>query len=130
MPQSFSPQSRGFALIATVLSLLVFSVTLSLALLQFSVGSATTAETVRSGAQALALVEGCAEGVINEIRSDATFNDTSFTLPTGECVVDVDETGGDYVIRVEAEEESTVRRVTVELTRGPLAITVHSWLEE
>lgn len=125
-----SHKPRAFALIATVLSLLVFSVTLSFALFQFSLGSATTAETVRDGAKALALAEGCADGVINEIRDDASFNEGSYVLPTGECEVTISQEGNDYTITVEANEGKSTRRVQVEFNRGVTSITILSWLEE
>lgn len=121
---------RGFALIATMLSLLVFSVGLSLAFLQFSTGMTTTVDTVGSGASTLALTEGCAEGVLNAFQADPLFDDPTFILPIGECTLDISQNGNQYTILVQATKNSTTRSIQLEFTRGDTALTLTSWLEE
>lgn len=131
--QKISYQSQGFALIATVLSLLGFSLVLSLALTQITFGTIATTEVVRSGAQALATAEGCVEGLLNEIRADPSFSEGSFTTSAGICNVDLRQDESDntrYTLHVSAAHGSATRGVSAEVTRTETQLQLVSWSEE
>lgn len=112
-----------------MLSLLVFSVTLSIALFQFSIGTASVAETVRSSTMALALADGCAESVLDSVRADLLFDDEEMTLPTGECDVAINRDGQMYTIEVSATVETTTRHITIKCRRDAGNLTLLTWLE-
>ncbi len=120
----------GFVLLAAVLSLLVFSSALLFSFTQFFLGNMAIVETVRSGRQALALAEGCAEAVLDELRNDASFSDDLLELPTGECALDIEQNGNQYQIHIEARYETTVKKILIECIRGENTLSVTAWLEE
>lgn len=131
MPTSIAHQkSKGFVLLAAVLSLLVFSSTLGLALFQFSLGSAVTTETIHSNESALALAEGCTEMVLGEIWADALFSEDEISLPTGECLVEIEHRDSQYTIRVQAVVGLVTKHITVECIRDDGVLQLLTWLEQ
>lgn len=126
------PSSRAFVLIATVLSLLAFSLTLAVALAQFSLGTSIAYETVYSSAQALVLAEGCAEGALNEIQADPDYNDGSYITSAGTCDMDLRQDEADatrYTLRVSAIVNNVSRSVFIEVVRTETQLTLVSWSE-
>ncbi len=129
----YSPRLKAFALITTVLSLLVFSFTLALVGSQLTRGSLAGAGVVRSGAQALVLAEGCAEGILNELRKDPNYTDGSYSTSAGICNLDFRQDENDpsrYVLHVTADDGGVTKGVVVTVTRTDTHIELLSWLEE
>lgn len=120
----------GFALVSLVMSLLVFSTLLSMALIWSSLGLNLSARSAQSGSIAMSLADGCAEAVLYEIQLDSEYDSAAVSLPTGECSVEIERSGDDYVITTEATLDEHIRRVRVELTRGANQLVVGSWLVE
>ncbi|TXH00329.1 MAG: hypothetical protein E6P95_03745 [Candidatus Moraniibacteriota bacterium] len=132
-PFAKKSQSPAYVLIITVLGLLAFSLTLIMTLSQFSLGMLESAETVRSSMQAFTIAEGCVEGILNELRSDPSYAEGSYSTAAGICNLDLRQNEEDptlYELAVTAEDGSVTRGVRVSVRRTDAGIYLLSWLED
>lgn len=122
---------RGFALPLAVLTLLVFSMMLTITYAKFSLSTNVVAQTMMASTQALVYAESCTESVLTSLRGIPDLDDMRVTLPTGnECEVKVERDDDHFVIQSSSTVETATRQVTVNAIRGPNLVTVTSWLDE
>ncbi|MFA9262618.1 MAG: hypothetical protein ACEQSB_04670 [Undibacterium sp.] len=120
----------GFILITTVFILLALSVTLTLALANFSLGSTGRTLALERGERVLALAEGCTEEVLFQVRENPSFDDTTVPLGNETCDTDIQVSGNEYTVRVSVTSEGHTRGVTTKFTRGTERLVLSSWKVE
>lgn len=131
MARSTSPSERGFALITVVISLLVFSLFLTITLAQFSLDASSVAQTTLASAQSYATAQSCIESALRTLRGIPDLDDMHVNLPNGEgCDMEVERDGREFVIRSTAIVGTTTQSVEVQATRGDNTITVTAWSME
>ncbi len=120
-------RQSGFILVATVLILLAFSVTLAAASFASLFGATGRSLSVERGARALALAEGCMEEALFRIREDSGYDGGTVDLGDAECAVDVTRSGEDYAVTAMVTLDSHTRRISAEARRDTSRVTLISW---
>ena len=120
---------KGFVTLITVLALLVFSVSISIAMTYISISESRVSADVIFGEQAFVLSESCAELALLKLRNDASYTGGSMHVSEGDCEVTVNTTGDESTVSVRAIRGEYTRSVRVEVTRDILAFQMRSWQE-
>ena len=120
---------KGFVTLITVLALLVFSVSISIAMTYISISESRVSADVILGEQAFVLSESCAELALLKLRNDASYTGGSMHVSEGDCEVTVNTTGDESTVSVRAIRGEYTRSVRVEVTRDILAFQMRSWQE-
>lgn len=120
---------KGFVTLITVLALLVFSVSISIAMTYISISESRVSADVIFGEQAFVLSESCAELALLKLRNDASYTGGLMHVSEGDCEVTVNTTGDESTVSVRAIRGEYTRSVRVEVTRDILALQMRSWQE-
>jgi type II secretory pathway component PulK len=120
---------KGFVTLITVLALLVFSVSISIAMTYISISESRVSADVILGEQAFVLSESCAELALLKLRNDTSYTGGSMHVSEGDCEVTVNTTGDESTVSVRAIRGEYTRSVRVEVTRDILALQMRSWQE-
>lgn len=120
---------KGFVTLITVLALLVFSVSISIAMTYLSISESRMSADTMFGEQALVLSESCAELALLKLRNDASYAGESMHVSEGDCEVVVNTTGGESTVSVRATGGEYTRSVRIEVIRDVLALQPRSWRE-
>ncbi len=128
--------SKGFVAIITVLTLLVFSLSLTLATTYLSIGEAKSALALSQGEAALALTEGCAEDALILSGRDENYTGGSYSYLGGACAVDISKDLLEWTIDVVGTRDGFERHLEIVVLRVPgllglpATLTLQSWLEK
>lgn len=122
-------RKRGFIAIMTVLALMVFSLSLSVATTYLSIGEAQSGFAVVQGARALHMAEGCAEDALLQSSRDENYTGGTYSYLGGACTVDVVKNGTVWTLTIIGTEATYERRLEVVIDRVP-PVTLQSWLEQ
>ena len=120
---------KGFVTLITVLALLVFSVSISIAMTYISISESRVSADVILGEQAFVLSESCAELALLKLRNDTSYTGGSMHVSEGDCEVAVNTTGDESTVSVRAIRGEYTRSVRVEVTRDILTLQMRSWQE-
>lgn len=124
---------KGYIAIMTVLSLLIFSLSLLVAVPYLSIGGAQQALALSEGETLLAALEGCAEDVLLlSVRSE-DYIGGSYAYLGMLCEVTVEKVDTVWTLSFSGSSQGLTRtlRVVVDRTVGvPGVITLTSWLEQ
>lgn len=124
---------RGFIAILTVITLLAFSLSLTIAVAYLSIGETQGAFALSRGDEALSLTEGCAEDALLQAKRDEVYAGGDYTYLDGSCHVDVSVNGTTWTLGISGIKNNFTRRIEVvlEYTLGPPnTIVLTSWLEK
>jgi len=127
--------SKGFIAISSVVIILAVILGLTLVMSYNAIGEAQSGLAVYQGEQNFHGAEGCVEDVMLKIRSNSTYNSTSFTRPEGSCTIFYNAGGGgpinwDLTVTFQSVVSTAMtRRINVLFTRGTSGITLTSWNE-
>jgi len=121
---------RGFVAISTVLILLSVVIVIGISVTYLSIGEARSALSLFRGEDNLDFSEGCVEDVMLKIRSNSSFNSTSFSRPEGTCDISYTLAGPtNWDITVNSQATIYQRRIRVIFVRNATGITLTSWKE-
>jgi hypothetical protein len=123
----------GFIAILTVIALLVFSLSLTVAVTYLSINEAQSGSALSQGAIALALSEGCAEDALLLSRRDENYNGGTYEYLGGTCNVEVSKNGTVWTLDVSGARDNFARSLEIVVDRqpgSPAVITLQSWLEK
>lgn len=124
---------KGFIAILTVLTLMVFSLSLSIAVTYLSIGEAQSGLALARGTAALNLAEGCAADALLLAKRDLNYAGGNYAYLGGTCAVDVSKDGTLWTLVISGAQNNFTKkiRVTFEYTAGPPGIiSLRSWLEQ
>lgn len=124
---------QGYIAIMTVLVLLVFSLSLLVAVPYLSIDGARQALALSQGEIILAATEGCVDDVLLLSARDETYTGGTYEYAAYSCAVTIEKTEPVWTVTVIGNGQGIERRivVTVERTTGsPGALTLLSWLEQ
>ncbi|MEI8097143.1 MAG: hypothetical protein WCG73_03495 [Candidatus Moraniibacteriota bacterium] len=124
---------RGFIAILTVITLLAFSLSLTIAVAYLSIGETQSAFALSRGDEALSLTEGCAGDALLQAKRDETYVGGDYSYLNGNCRVDVSVNGTTWTMDIAGTKNNFTRRVEIvlEYTLGPPnTIILTSWLEK
>lgn len=125
--------SKGFVAIITVLTLLVFSLSLTLATTYLSIGEAKSALAFSQGEAALQLTEGCAEDTLLLSKRDENYEGGEYLYLGGTCDVNVSKDGTVWTFDITGMKDGFSRSFEVVVDRQPgvpATLTLQSWLEK
>ena len=118
--------------ILTVIALLAFSLSLSVAVTYLSINESQAGLAVSRGAGALAHAEGCAEDALLRSTRDENYSGGTYDYFEGTCVIDVARDGTVWTVDVAGTKDGFTRtvRLIFEYVPGPPgSVTLVSWLE-
>lgn len=113
----------------TVLSLLVFSVALSIAMTYLSISESRTSDALIPGEQTLSLAESCAEEALLKLRNDNLYSGESLNMLDGNCEVGVSMDTGESTVSIRATKNGYARSVRVVVGIDITGLQLHSWQE-
>jgi len=119
---------QGYTAIASVLVIaaVVFIVSTSVSLL--SVGDIQSAFSSYKSAQALSLVEGCAEDALLRLNETASIP-AVINIPQGTCAISVNsQTGNDWILTVTGTFENYTKSLQIQVARSS-NVDVSAWRE-
>lgn len=128
--------SRGFIALLTVITLLVFSLSLTVATTYLSIGESQSALALTQGEAALQLAEGCAEDALLLSKRDDDYAGGTYGYLDGTCQVNVEKDLLQWTFDIVATKGAFTRRleITVGRTLGlpglPATLALQSWLEQ
>lgn len=120
----------GFIAIITVLSLLVFSVSLSIAMTYLSISESQTVLDSLFGEQTLALSESCVEEALLKLRNDPSYTGESMSMLDGDCQVDVSTDASEATILAQALKNGYARSIRMTVGIDITGLQPHTWQEE
>lgn len=124
---------KGYIAIMTVLSLLVFSLSLLVAVPYLSIGGAQQALALSQGETLLSALEGCAEdALLLSVRSE-DYIGGSYTYLGMLCDVTVEKVDTTWTLSISGSRDGLTRTLQVVINRAigvPGVITLTSWLEQ
>lgn len=124
---------KGFIATLSILTLLAFSLSLSIAVTYLSIGESHEALALSQGRAALDLTEGCVEDALLMARNDENYSGGTREYLGGTCVVGVSKDGTTWTFSVEGVKDTFSRtiEVVVEYTApAPATLVLTSWLEQ
>lgn len=124
---------KGYIAIMTVLSLLVFSLSLLVAVPYLSIGGAQQALALSEGEALLSALEGCAEDtLLLSVRSE-DYIGGSYAYLGMLCDVTVEKVDTTWTLSISGSRNGLTRTLQVVIDRAigvPGVITLTSWLEQ
>lgn len=124
---------RGFIAILTVIALLAFALSLTVAVTYLSINESQSGLALSRGAAALSITEGCAEDVLLLARRDANYAGGTYGYLSGTCTVTVSKNATIWIVDVSGTKDNFTRavRIIFDYVPGPPGIiTLQSWLEQ
>jgi hypothetical protein len=121
---------KGFIAILTVLSLLVFSVSLSLSMMYLSLDASRVSVAPAAGEEVLALAQSCAEEVLLKLRNNPLYTGEPLNLLEGTCATSIETTGSESVLQVQATKDTYTRALRLVVDREADRLWLRSWQEE
>lgn len=124
---------KGFMAILTVIALLAFSLSLTVAVTYLSVNESQSGLILSRGASALSLTDGCAEDALLLSKRDANYTGGTYTYLGGVCTVAVSKNVTIWTVDVTGTKDNFTRtvRIIFDYVPGPpVVITLQSWLEQ
>jgi hypothetical protein len=111
-----------------LLSVVVLATVLTVTYL--SIGEGQSSLALALGEDNLALVEGCAEDVLQEIHDSSTYAGTTITRPEGTCSISYSLSGPtNWDVAVTSTDARYKRKIRLIFTRSTTAVTLTSWQE-
>lgn len=117
----------------TVITLLAFSLSLTIAVMYLSIGGSQSALALSHGAEALSLTEGCAEDALLQAKRNVNYIGGDYSYLGGTCSVVVTVNGTKWTINVSGTKNNFTRSIEIvlEYTLGtPSTLVLTSWLEK
>lgn len=130
---NFPQKSAGFIAMLTVITLLAFSLSLTIAVMYLSIGGSQSALALSRGAEALSLTEGCVEDALLQAKRDETYAGGDYTYLDGSCRTDVSLNGTTWTLDISGTKNNFTRSVEIvfEYVLGaPNTLVLTSWLEK
>lgn len=126
-------QPKGYIAIMTVLSLLVFSLSLLVAVPYLSIGGAQQALVLSQGETLLAALEGCAEDALLLSTRDENYIGGSYAYLGIACEVTIEKVDTVWTLSLSGSGQGLTRTLVIVIDRAvgvPGVITLTSWLEQ
>lgn len=125
--------TKGYIALITVLSLLVFSLSLLSAMPYLSLGSMQQASVLGESETTLALLDGCVADALLLSKRDENYTGGAHDFFDGHCEISIEKNETIWELSFVATRNRIVRTavVTVERTPGvPGTVTLLGWLEQ
>ena len=125
--------SKGYIAIMTVLALLVFSLSLLVAVPYLSIGGAQQALVLSQGETLLAALEGCAEDALLLGSRDENYEGGSYSYLGSLCDVTIAKDGTAWSFSLSGNRQGLTRTLVITADRSvgiPGLFTLQSWLEQ
>lgn len=123
---------KGFIALLTVIALLAFSLSLTVAVTYLSINESQSGLALSRGASALSITEGCAEDALLLSSRDENYTGGEYASLGGTCTVGVSKDVAVWTVDVSGTKDNFMRsvRIIFEYVPGPPGvITLQSWLE-
>lgn len=123
----------GYIAIMTVLSLLVFSLSLLVAVPYLSIGGAQQALVLSQGETLLSALEGCAEDALLLSTRDENYIGGSYAYLGMLCEVTIEKVDTVWTLSLSGSRDGLTRTLQIVINRTvgvPGVITLTSWLEQ
>lgn len=130
---NFPQKSAGFIAILTVILLLAFSLSLTVAVTYLSIGESQSAFALSRGEEALSFTEGCAEDALLQAKRNVNYTGGDYSYLGGVCSVVVTVNGTTWTVDVSGTKDTFTRSVQIifEYVLGtPNTLVLTSWLEQ
>lgn len=123
---------RGFIALITVLAILVFALSLTIATTYLSIGGSRAALALSQGAGVLQSTEGCAEDALLHGARDENYAGGTYTYMGATCTVNISKDGVVWTFDVASVRDGFTRSLGVVAARQitvPATFVVKSWRE-